>query len=163
GIFLIIVTQRPSTKILSGDIKANITSRFAFNLGSNTNYRTVFDSGIPYNLMGKGDGVFKVESYPKDFQRFQSPIISINQEEESEVYRRLSETYSGYDHGALDVIRDTKDSTLNQLKKLIATTGETRVGVLREKLSIKMETLSSLMNRLVDEGWLEKHKSRAKG
>lgn len=155
GIFLIIVTQRPSSKILSGDIKANIQSKFSFNLGNNTNYKTVFDKGIPFDLLGKGDGVFSVEGYHKEFQRFQSPIISLNQNEESIFYDKLAKLHP--------TNINQNEEVLNKLKRLIATTKETRVTVLREKLGVKTETVSSLMNQLASEGWLKRHENRSKG
>ncbi|WP_259274054.1 FtsK/SpoIIIE domain-containing protein, partial [Streptococcus lutetiensis] len=48
GIHLVIATQRPSADIVSGRIKANIPNAISFNLNNNTNYKTVFGSGINY-------------------------------------------------------------------------------------------------------------------
>lgn len=162
GIFLIIITQRPSAKILSGDIKANIQSKFSFNLGNNTNYRTVFDSGIPYKLLGKGDGAFQIENWHKDFQRFQSPIISTDPVGESSIYENLVKTYSDYNPSNGQIAED-ENPLLDKLKNIIATTKETRVSALREKMNIQTEKLLILMNQLVDKGWLVKHKNRSKG
>lgn len=55
------------------------------------------------------------------------------------------------------------EEVLNKLKRLIAITKETRVTVLREKLGVKTETVSSLMNKLASEGWLKRHENRSKG
>lgn len=166
GIFLVIVTQRPSAKILSGDIKANIQNKFSFNLGTNTNYKTVFDSGIPFHLLGKGDGVFSVEGYSKEFQRFQSPMLAKSSEEEF-IYKKLSKIYkrrlNDVEIDKVEPIEDNEHQLLSELKQLIATTKETRTTVLREKLSIKSNKLSELLQILVQEGWLAKHKNPTKG
>lgn len=164
GIHLIIVTQRPSAKILSGDIKANAQNAFSFNLGNNTNYTTVFDTGIPYTLLGQGDGVMKIEGSEKEFQRFQSPIVTTDKVEESEIYERLAESFSDYESTSKEseeVLEE--DPILTELKQIIATTKETKITVLREKLNVKSDTMTELMNQLVNEGWLVKHRNRSKG
>ncbi|MBE7901410.1 DNA translocase FtsK, partial [Paenibacillus polymyxa] len=95
GIHLVIATQRPSSNILSGRIKANIPNAISFNLNNNNNYRTVFGAGIGYKLLGRGDGVMKIEGYPKEFQRFQSAIIAPDEAEEEKVYKALIDYYGG--------------------------------------------------------------------
>lgn len=165
GIHLIIVTQRPSAKILSGDIKSNVQNTFCFNLGNNTNYRTVFGEGIPYTLLGQGDGVMKIDGSHKEFQRFQSPIITLDEVEESEIYENLSQLYKQYSKPNHDNATESESSNelLNELKHVIATTKETKTTVLREKLGVRNEILTELMNQLVNEGWLIKHRNRSKG
>lgn len=55
------------------------------------------------------------------------------------------------------------DDPLYKLKQLIATTRETKMKVLREEMKIKNTTLSSLMQQLVEEGWLEKSPNKSIG
>lgn len=171
GIHLVIATQRPSSNILSGRIKANIPNAISFNLNNNNNYRTVFGAGIGYKLLGRGDGVMKIEGYPKEFQRFQSAIIAPDEAEEEKVYKDLIDYYGGAEVSPEteevpeqpEQKPEVEDDHLYRLKQVIATTEETRVEPLRKALGVKTAKMKELMGKLVEEGWLVKHKERSKG
>ncbi|PIU07948.1 MAG: hypothetical protein COZ85_03775 [Candidatus Moranbacteria bacterium CG_4_8_14_3_um_filter_34_16] len=81
GIHLILSTQRPSVKVITGLIKANITTRMAFQVATQIDSRTIIDMGGAEKLLGKGDMLYSSSASPKP-KRVQGVFIS-----ESEVKR----------------------------------------------------------------------------
>lgn len=72
GIHLIIATQRPSVKIITGLIKANFPGRVAFKVSSNIDSRTILDCGGAERLIGRGDMLYSVGS---DMIRLQCAFV----------------------------------------------------------------------------------------
>ena len=205
GIHLVIATQRPSAKVIDGDIKANLQNVLCFNLGNNNNYKTVFGEGIGNTqLLGYGDGMMRIVGDAAGYRRFQGAMISPNGTSEEEIYNSLRDYYAGKrvntpieepttstptsnvesapvppsapnsetapvteqvpeeEEPIIEVLplENHEEDPLYKLKQYIATTRETRSRQLREHLGIKGTKLTELMTTLVEEGWLEKTKSK---
>ncbi len=72
GIHLVIATQRPSVNVITGSIKNNFPARIAFRVVSNTDSRTILDSGGANQLVGKGDMLISTGS---DLIRLQCAFV----------------------------------------------------------------------------------------
>ncbi len=75
GIHMIVATQRPSTDIVTGLIKANFPARIAFAVASSVDSRVVLDSNGAEDLLGKGDMLF-MDPARSGLQRIQGIMIS---------------------------------------------------------------------------------------
>lgn len=75
GIHLVLATQRPSVEVITGLIKANITSRVTFQVASQVDSRTVLDTAGAEKLLGAGDMLFMSAKSSK-ITRIQGPYIS---------------------------------------------------------------------------------------
>lgn len=75
GIHLMLATQHPSKEILSPKIKANFPARVGFKTANSTYSRVLLDQSGAEHLLGKGDGIFKVDS---TFIRFKAALSEIS-------------------------------------------------------------------------------------
>lgn len=107
GIHLIIATQRPTTDIITGTIKANIPGRLALRVAQSNDSRTIIDTTGAENLIGKGDMLFNM---PGNTIRSQAPWVSDNE------IRRVCEfirdqvgpSYDNFLANTIDKIREEK-------------------------------------------------------
>ncbi len=91
GIHLVIATQRPSTDVITGLIKANIPSRLSFKVPSGIDSRTVLDSSGAEDLIGKGDSLMIQPAIP--MRRLHGCFVS-----EEELARVVKFVKGGRDH-----------------------------------------------------------------
>jgi len=106
GIHLVVSTQRPSVDVITGLIKANITSRIAFNVASAIDSRTILDGSGAEKLLGNGDMLFQRGDISKP-RRLQAAYIS-----EDEV-KRVTEFLSGNGAPEYDLSITTQQSSPN--------------------------------------------------
>lgn len=83
GIHLILATQRPSTKVITGIIKANFPARIAFRVSSKIDSRVILDTNGAEKLLGMGDMLFLEKSIP---MRVHGAFVSTEEIEELTAY-----------------------------------------------------------------------------
>ena len=108
GIHLIVATQRPSTDVITGVVKANIPSRISFAVSSQIDSRTILDQGGAEKLLGKGDMLFKPmgENIPI---RIQGAYVS-DEELQKIVDFTISQQKANYDHSLTEERGESSDA-----------------------------------------------------
>ena len=93
GIHLVLATQRPSVNVITGVIKANFSSRIAYQVATKIDSRTILDMNGAEQLLGKGDMLFLPTGSPKPI-RMQNAFISTDEVERITNYIYSQEGYS---------------------------------------------------------------------
>ena len=165
GIHLIVATQRPSTNVITGVIKANIPSRISFAVSSQIDSRTILDMGGAEKLLGKGDMLFLPmgESIP---QRIQGAFISEEEikklvdfvcKQHVAVYDEKfnldaasngGSTHSDYD--ANDV--DNDDQLYGSVVEFVVQTKKASASLLQRKFKIGYNRAARLIDLLEERG-----------
>ncbi|MEE9225033.1 MAG: DNA translocase FtsK 4TM domain-containing protein [Bacteroidota bacterium] len=93
GIHLVLATQRPSVDVITGVIKANFSSRIAYQVASKTDSRTILDMNGAEQLLGNGDMLYLPVGSPKPV-RIQNAFISTDDVEHVVVHVAKQKGYS---------------------------------------------------------------------
>jgi len=110
GIHLIVATQRPSTDVITGTIKANFSTRISYQVASNHDSRTIIgDQGAEY-LLGQGDMLFM--SGAGNIRRVHGPFVSDNEVSKIVKFLKLQGKPS-YVDGVTDDKKDQKNNVSN--------------------------------------------------
>lgn len=108
GIHLILTTQRPDVKVITGTIKANIPSRIALKTTSQIDSRTILDQAGAEDLLGNGDMLYMNGS---SITRVQAPFVST--EEIKNVINNIKKNYEDYipDNISIEKIKVSTSAT----------------------------------------------------
>ncbi len=166
GIHLIVATQRPSTNVITGVIKANIPSRICFAVASQIDSRTALDMGGAEKLLGKGDMLFYPQGYPKpariqgafisdkevqdvtDFLKKQSDESDYNEEITSHINSFESSSSSG---GTSSGDGDN-DEYFTDAGRLIIEKDKASIGMLQRAFKIGFNRAARIMDQLCEAG-----------
>ncbi|WP_449072908.1 DNA translocase FtsK 4TM domain-containing protein [Ruminococcus sp.] len=154
GMHLIIATQRPTTDIITGLIKANIPSRIALSVMSQVDSRTILDTGGAEKLLGHGDMLYLPNGKIKPV-RVQGCFTS-TKEIEKVVDFIKSQTQSEYSNEIMEQVEQSIPVTKAEAKELQKAAGEPEPGsdedVLERAIEVVVEagqaSTSSLQRRL---------------
>ena len=167
GIHLIVATQRPSVEVITGLIKANITSRIAFQVASQVDSRTVFDVAGAEKLLGRGDMLFVSAEVSKP-RRIQAPLVTekevrkvvkfIKSEFESvgtenqELTESLKQKLTEESSGSFDVFSRGEDPLYESAKQVVLEAGKASASLLQRRLQIGYARAARLMDMLEERG-----------
>lgn len=166
GIHLILSTQRPSVKVITGLIKANIPARVAFQVASQIDSRTILDTGGAEKLLGAGDMLFLSGEMSKP-RRIQAPLISeievkkvvawIARESGGQIPSEIDFTEkmgSGTDAIFSSMVgeEDEDDELYPEAKRTVIEAGKASTSYLQRKLGLGYARAARLMDLLEERG-----------
>jgi DNA segregation ATPase FtsK/SpoIIIE, S-DNA-T family len=156
GIHLIIATQRPTTNIITGTIKANFPARIAFRVTSMIDSRTILDSTGANQLVGRGDMLFAPGS---DMIRIQCAFIDIPEIEKITDYigsqqgypsALLLPEYVGEDGKAdlSDIDLNKRDDLFDDAARLVVMHQQGSTSLIQRKFSIGYNRAGRIIDQL---------------
>ena len=155
GIHLILATQKPSTEVITGVIKANIPSRIAFTVTSGYDSKTIIDQVGAENLIGQGDML--ISMYGSNIYRGQSAYVS-NGEIDKIVENTKKQCSPQYEDKFTNVEIESSvndGSTINendseyiQAKNIIITTRKASTSYLQRRMRIGYNRAANLIDAL---------------
>jgi DNA segregation ATPase FtsK/SpoIIIE, S-DNA-T family len=164
GIHLVLATQRPSVDVITGMIKANVPSRIAFAVSSQTDSRVILDQGGAESLLGQGDMLFKPLGTSR-LQRVQGAYVSEEEialvveqtrqreQELDESYLELPEVFAEPGDSAEDGEFDPDDDPLlDKAIEIVVQTQTASVSLLQRRLRVGYTRAGRLIDMLERRG-----------
>ncbi len=156
GIHMIIATQRPSTNIITGVIKANFPARVAFRVSSMIDSRTILDCPGANQLIGRGDMLF---SKGGDLERVQCAFVDTPEVEQVCGFIGDQMGYAtpfllpeyhveGGELGANEVDLKERDPMFDEAARLIVASQQGSTSMIQRKFSIGYNRAGRLMDQL---------------
>ncbi|MBN1414186.1 MAG: DNA translocase FtsK 4TM domain-containing protein [Bacteroidales bacterium] len=155
GIHLVIATQRPTTNIITGVIKANFPARIAFRVTSMVDSRTILDAPGANQLIGRGDLLFAPGS---EMTRLQCAFIDIPEIESITDYISfqqgfptalyLPEYIDESTPEGLEIDLSRKDSLFNEAARLVVLHQQGSTSLIQRKFSIGYNRAGRIMDQL---------------
>ena len=163
GMHLIVATQRPSTDVITGVIKANIPSRIAFAVSSQTDSRVILDVGGAENLLGKGDMLYGPQSISKPL-RVQGCFISDNEVRNVIDFVKSQFTMANYNEDVLHAMNnagisagsgseeDGEDELLKDAIETVVRAEQCSVSMLQRRFRIGYNRAARLVELMEERG-----------
>ena len=158
GIHMVIATQRPTTNIITGTIKANFPARMAFKVMSQIDSRTILDQSGANQLVGKGDMLFLCGNTPT---RVQCAFVDTPEVEKINEFISEQQGYleafelpepqmddDGSGKGPGDLSGETLDSLFEEAARLVVVHQQGSTSLIQRKFSIGFNRAGRLMDQL---------------
>ncbi|MBU4204744.1 DNA translocase FtsK [Patescibacteria group bacterium] len=169
GIHLVLATQRPSVEVITGLIKANVTSRTTFQVASQIDSRTVLDMAGAEKLLGAGDMLF-VSAKSVRPRRMQAPYVSEEdvkkvsefigkqngKSDRSSIFlaQSLQEQLEKAEEKGGEVFFEGTDPLYEDSKRLILETKKASASFLQRRLKIGYARAARLIDILEEQGFV---------
>lgn len=155
GIHLIIATQRPSVDVITGVIKANIPSRIAFSVSSQTDSRTILDMGGAEKLLGRGDMLFLPVGANKPL-RVQGAFLS-DEEVEKVVDHVITQQKAQYQEEMIpeetsETLSEVTDDLYDEAVALVVGMQTASVSMLQRRFRIGYTRAARLIDAMEERG-----------
>jgi S-DNA-T family DNA segregation ATPase FtsK/SpoIIIE len=164
GIHLVLATQRPSVDVITGMIKANVPSRVAFAVSSQTDSRVILDQAGAESLLGQGDMLFKPLGTSR-LQRLQGAFVTEeeialiveqcraqrDQELDESLLEAPETSAEGGEHGDDDFDPD-EDPLLDKAIEVVVQTQTASVSLLQRRLRVGYTRAGRLIDMLERRG-----------
>jgi S-DNA-T family DNA segregation ATPase FtsK/SpoIIIE len=162
GIHLVLATQRPSVDVITGMIKANVPSRIAFAVSSQTDSRVILDQSGAESLLGQGDMLFKPLGTSR-LQRIQGAYVSEEEialiveqcrnQRPQELDESLLEVPSSREHEDGDEEFDPdEDPLLDRAIEIVVQTQTASVSLIQRRLRVGYTRAGRLIDMLERRG-----------
>ena len=161
GIHLIVATQRPSTDVITGVVKANIPSRIAFAVASQIDSRTILDMGGAEKLLGKGDMLYLPmgENTPVRIQgnfiadeEIERLISYVSKEQVAKYDNSLTEIPDNHMAGANSSKEEYDDPLYNEIVDFAITTGKISASLLQRRFRLGYNRAARIVDLLEERG-----------
>lgn len=158
GIHLVLATQRPSVDVITGTIKANVPTRIAFAVASQTDSRTILDYAGAEKLLGRGDMLFMSPSLSKA-RRMQGAFLSdkeikavvkaLKDEEAPDYNYDITEGSKG---GGSALDSEDTDPLFEDAIEVILAAGKASTSLLQRRLKVGYSRAARIMDMLEERG-----------
>jgi S-DNA-T family DNA segregation ATPase FtsK/SpoIIIE len=161
GMHLLVATQRPSVDVITGLIKANITSRIAFAVSSQTDSRTILDMAGAEKLLGKGDMLFHPVGMAKPV-RVQGAFMS-DKEVEALVAHLKQQGAPEFIEGIImaepagPVEQGEEDELFPDAVRILIECGQASISMLQRRMRIGYARAARLIDMMEDRGIVGKY------
>ncbi|OIQ58865.1 DNA translocase SpoIIIE [Moorella thermoacetica] len=161
GIHLVVATQRPSVDVITGLIKANISSRIAFAVSSQVDSRTILDMAGAERLLGRGDMLFLPIGASKPI-RVQGVYVSDREVEDLVTYVKQQgrpEYNPNFLKGeeAGEENNEAADELFPAAVRVVLETGQASISMLQRRLRVGYTRAARLMDMMEARGFVGGH------
>jgi len=156
GIHLVLATQRPSTEVLTGLIKANFPARIAFQVSSQTDSRVVLDVNGAEALLGRGDMLYLASGTGRITRLHGSFVADDDMRQVVDFIKKQAMPSYGEELRSLRqeeaAEEQERDEVYEQAKELVLSSGQASASLIQRRLRVGYPRAARMIERMEEEG-----------